>query len=970
MADYRPIGENPFAVSAPVRDPKMLFGREELLDFLRGELVRPPEIGGAALAVVWGGRRTGKSSVLAQIAAGRFGAEAFPIFVDLEQLPRPRGSAGLWRSLAQRALARLREAGIAALGLEGAIPGEHDPAPNERFRKFLQGLAASLGKARPVFLLDGYEALEHWVHSGAVGVDVVDGLAGILDANLPVSLLLAGAYRMDQRDPETWGRLGARAVHRKISFLSPVEAEKLIREPVAGRVEYDDGVVPAILRATAGHPLLLQALCRAVVDRLLDEQRNRCTMEDLEESFEAAEDEEAALPLFVAWWRSLGFLGRVVTSVLASELEDADGWVPVERAEAALAEERGGATLDVDRAGLRSALDALVESEDIERDAAGGYRFRADMLRRWVADAHPVWDVARCIAQEPEAPVRRGVRQRLRRVPLLWFWVAASAVALVLIIVRSFFPTEDERRPGPGPATTPAATTHAPSWRLGPDLAPVPVRSEDPATVRTETGRLVTFRAEEDGSRLDVTTTWPTGVPAPAAGWLDALRHPEESWLWGVAPEISPDPAWLAGADARYADAPPAGSVPEWIGSLLAPAARLSIDYENGYPARVRLADRTGWVKSEWCVVPGAWERCLDDGNILQRIAFEFTELGKERTPLLSRVRFQTRDGEVAPDALGRTELSFLYRDVDPDPRTEQWEIETTVTTFLRRRPTAAGAAPFAPPPGWQGLGTGGVALTGDRSFLFYYREDRGVGRRGGEIVAIQSRDHVGRATGLGFSWGPAVETIFFSRKGPAEAMFFVGADGNPAADASGANGYLDERTPEGVRTRLVLLGPDGKCASGERLEGGIKVAWCELTLTGIPGPALAPSPETLTRLAGPAALAYSADGTPSVNAQGAASVAVRDLGAAPPPCEKILAVLHHDAADALIVPTVGPFTGSASTRLAVRFSENRLADLVRTDCADGPCAQRDVLDETWSCNAQGCVPSNVPLECKAAGGN
>jgi len=81
------------------------------------------------------------------------------------------------------------------------------------------------------------------------------------------------------------------------------------------------------------------------------------------------------------------------------------------------------------------------------------------------------------------------------------------------------------------------------------------------------------------------------------------------------------------------------------------------------------------------------------------------------------------------------------------------------------------------------------------------------------------------------------------------------------------------------------------------------------------------------------------------------------------------LAVQHHDITDVLVAPARGPFTGSASTRLAVRFSDGRLADVVRTDCADGPCSQQDVLDETWSCNERGCVISNVPLECKAPGG-
>jgi hypothetical protein len=969
MAEHRPIGANPYGVAAPVRDAKMFFGRDELLDFLRRELLRPPEIGGASLVVLWGAPRTGKTSVLAQIAAGRFGAEAFPVFVDLEQVPRPRGSAGLWRLLAQQAVVRLREAGLPAAAAEAEVPAERDRMPNERFRKFLQALAGALGKSRPLFLIDGYEMLERWVHAGQLGTDVIDGLAGILDANLPVSLLLAGNFRMDQRDPETWGRIGVRAMHRRLSFLDPAEAERLIREPLAGSLEFDDGVVPAILRATACQPFLLQAVCHAVVERLVDDGRNRCSMEDLEEAFDAADDEEGALPLFVAWWHSLGFLGRVVASVVASEVEEPDDYVAVDKAEAVLAEDRAELALDVDRAALRGALDALVESEDLERAAAGAYRFRADLVRRWVADAHPIFEVARCVADEPEVPSRASVRQRLRRHPFLWFWIVVIAVAAVLLTVRSFYPTEDERTPGAGAPVPAGAEVYARAWRLGPTLAPLPARVEDAATVRAEAGRLVAFHADPAGTSLDVFVTWPTGVAAPAAGWLDTLRHPEESWLWGVLPELAPDPDWLAGADARYENDPPPGALPAWLGALLVPAARLHVEYENGYPARIAVADRTGWLHEPWCVAPERWERCVDDGSLLQRIAFTFVERGRGKTPLLARVRFLSREDRPAPDALGRTEIEFLYRDVDPDPNAEQWEIETAITSYLRQRPTSAGPAPFAPPPGWNGLGTGGVALTGDRAFVFYYREDRGVGRRGGEIAALQSRDHVGRAAAFDLAWGPQVQTIFFSRKGNIDASFFVGTDGNPAADAVGASGYLEERDVTGIRTRLMLLGPDGNCAAGERLEGALRVDWCELALAGAPEPSLAPAPDAVARLVGPVAWIVRSASGPAVNAQGVTRSSVRDLGQAAPPCERLLAVQHHDIADVLVAPARGPFTGSASTRLAVRFSDGRLADVVRTDCADGPCTQQDVLDETWSCNDRGCVLSNVPLECKMQGG-
>jgi hypothetical protein len=335
----------------------------------------------------------------------------------------------------------------------------------------------------------------------------------------------------------------------------------------------------------------------------------------------------------------------------------------------------------------------------------------------------------------------------------------------------------------------------------------------------------------------------------------------------------------------------------------------------------------------------------------VRRIEFAFRDHGLTPTPLLASIRFLDGEGRAVADLLGRTELEFFYRDVDPNPAQERWEVESVSTLWSRPRVSAV-------------VGPDPVAGTGYRTFTHYYRRDLAVGSRGGELAAIRFHDHVGRQAGVAEAWGPTVHAVGFQRRRDAETVLFFDPNAGPVADGYGLFGYRETFDADGVRTSVTDLDAEGECAADPRTQDGGRSGFCRLLLTGVPVPPAADAP--VPRLASPYAVAYrDAAGNAAPGPEGVVAFSLRDLGPALAPCERLLGVQHHDDGNALIAPPSGPFRGAAATRIAVRFNEGRLGDLVRTDCFDGPCKLREVFDETWTCDGKGCGVSTVPLSCR-----
>jgi hypothetical protein len=182
-----------------------------------------------------------------------------------------------------------------------------------------------------------------------------------------VVVLLSGSHEPFELAP-VWSDTLINVRTLRVGPLEEQEARELITAPVPDfPLKYDPEVVERILAASGRQPYLIQATCRDLVDKLNEEQRLYAGVADIERAFESCL--QTAQVYFVELWKSADTDDTqrkiMITLAQAGEI------LP----EAELAQ--------VEEALLAQALRRL-ERRDIIEKTDGGYRFRADLVRRWI----------------------------------------------------------------------------------------------------------------------------------------------------------------------------------------------------------------------------------------------------------------------------------------------------------------------------------------------------------------------------------------------------------------------------------------------------------------------------------------------------------------------------------------------------------------------------------------------------------
>jgi len=357
------VSGNPFVAGPPLSAGSPLFvGRKHILKEITEHLAAGRGTVAEALPkpalVLYGQRRMGKSSILLQLPV-RLPEDYIPVYVDLRGMAA-QGTAGLLQGLAGAVAKTLvtKELPMPAVAsLEDFVP-----EPFGAFNAFLDGVEASIGTRRVALLLDEFEWLQEKVDDGIISRDIFGYLSSAIKLRPRLFLVFAGLHSLEQMRREYWTAfLSGNSVGIHVSYLSQAEAGRLL-----GMLPVDTSprVQQHICLATGCQPYLLQVICYRLMEYIH-------TREPLPEEASVCD----------------------VTAVLDVILEKGDAdyyfedyvWrysTPAEReALVALARpgRQGGPPLQ------EEALRSLEHREILTQRRDGTWRYRVELVRRWVA---------------------------------------------------------------------------------------------------------------------------------------------------------------------------------------------------------------------------------------------------------------------------------------------------------------------------------------------------------------------------------------------------------------------------------------------------------------------------------------------------------------------------------------------------------------------------------------------------------
>jgi len=380
-AAFQPI-PNPFIVGNPIRTKEMFFGRQDDFEFIRTKLQNSDT--GLAI-VLCGERRSGKTSILFQILNGALGENFVSVLVDMQLLPA-RDENDFYQRISHRIARTLPSLEPTLSQLDW-----QNTAPSRLFEQLVEMALEQIDDKSLLLLVDEYELLEEKIDAGILSKDVITFLAGLLDSTPRISFCFTGSRYLEEHNPEYWPALLPKSIYRKITYLSESDAHRLITEPVRGKVHYQRGVVDTIYRMTAGQPFYTQVLCQNLVDELNRTRRTRVQRVDVEKVVQGIV--ETPLPQMVYFWDSLSQRERVVLSLVAEQAKNDRLSVSLEDLEIILKQIHAEFPIDMERADLRMGLESLVSHDYLVKPPSDGYRFKMDLLRRWIHEAHSIWEV-------------------------------------------------------------------------------------------------------------------------------------------------------------------------------------------------------------------------------------------------------------------------------------------------------------------------------------------------------------------------------------------------------------------------------------------------------------------------------------------------------------------------------------------------------------------------------------------------
>ncbi|MDM8562666.1 tetratricopeptide repeat protein, partial [Candidatus Marithioploca araucensis] len=377
--------KNPYVIGNSVGNSPAFVGRADVLREVLTVLRHHKH----NAILLFGQRRIGKTSVLRELEAklptqGDF----LTIFFDLQDQSR-RSLGDVLQALANKISDNLPN-----------VNSNLDNHPEEAFRDWLVNVVSkSLPEKRVVLLLDEFDALASSDEQGATNA-FFPYLRGLLENIEPEKINFVFAVGRNAKDlNEIAGSLFKGIISQRVSLLKRDDTIKLIHlAKINNSLRWSKEAIERIWQQTNGHPFITQCLCYTLWNAANENEPNQVPEISLEHVDKAIPDTlEKSESAFEWLWAGLGPAEQVVAAALASA-----GAEPKNEKQLKHLLHESGVQIIIQE--LQDAPRILQDWDLIEETDEKKYRFRVELLRRWIAENKPLHQAqGKLDALDPEA---------------------------------------------------------------------------------------------------------------------------------------------------------------------------------------------------------------------------------------------------------------------------------------------------------------------------------------------------------------------------------------------------------------------------------------------------------------------------------------------------------------------------------------------------------------------------------------
>ena len=377
---------NHYSSGVPMHDSRMFYGREKEMIFLRDNLTRDAR----SVVVLYGQRRSGKTTVLLELIKSSMPGGCIPVFIDLQgisvDLTIPKFLFAMARAIAEA----MQQKNIAiSFPLE-----EHFMFnPTHTFNQFLNEVEKHLAGRKLILLIDEFEVLEEQIGKKKLPSEVFEYLRDIVQHRQSFNFLFAGTHQITEHTKWYRSVFFNIAIHYPLSRLSEEGAEALIQNPVADFLEYEPQAVQKIHNLTGDQPYLIHLMCRAIVDYCNDREKTFVTINDVNTVLR--EVMRTGRYHFDWLWDQFKPEVRVALTAISEGGKEDGRWLSFSE----IGEIYRRYHAPFKREYMREVLTTLLEADiiekipgDVRKDTLESNRFRipVGLTRTWLLKEHPV----------------------------------------------------------------------------------------------------------------------------------------------------------------------------------------------------------------------------------------------------------------------------------------------------------------------------------------------------------------------------------------------------------------------------------------------------------------------------------------------------------------------------------------------------------------------------------------------------